>query len=119
MCALHCVIVAFCYINVLVCVLCLCIPYRDTTQQATETTKHPRGWSFTSQFTFPVHLVTILSCTYMPLPSHPTGAELPERKVKVAFKGENEEQLDVNEGDYVVVLREDSSGEWDCGLLLP
>ena len=51
-----------------------------------------------------------LSCTTLHL--LPAGAELPERKVKVTFKGQNDEQLDVNEGDYVVVIREDPSGEW-------
>ena len=40
------------------------------------------------------------------------GAELPECKVKIAFKGETEEQLNVNEGDYVVVIREDPTGGW-------
>lgn len=42
----------------------------------------------------------------------PQGAELPERKVKITFKGENEEQMSVTEGEYVVVIKEDPSGGW-------
>ena len=50
---------------------------------------------------------------YLPPSFYPLkGAELPECKVKIAFKGETEEQLDVNEGDYVVVIREDPTGGW-------
>ena len=57
------------------------------------------------------HLLYICTyvCTCLLLPQ---GAELPECKVKITFKGENEEQMSVTEGEYVVVIREDPSGGW-------
>ena len=119
----HSVIVAFYYVNVLECVLCLQIPQGSNSKELFD---HPTSKRLVIHF--PVQDFTLLQFMHLSIPitytyvvrapSLPTGAELPQRKVNVAFKGENEEQLDVNEGDYVVVIKEDSSGEWGWSLLL-